>query len=287
MDIIRFLFFPGLLFVTACGGLLLLLEGWLRAAFYGGRGFSLRAFAGGRAEAERWSPGELSSAALSLAAMGVAGVLLVGVKGDLLVLLLLFSAVEVLPFPILLAQGNEGAPYIPLLFRAAFPRLAALACIVVSVSLRFPAEFSPGLEGLRGEGAFGAVQLWNGTGFAFILASLVCSAIAFLLVLMGRPSCGNPGAGEGFELPGFYSLAAEGSHRAVSLFLFIVLFLGYPWEGWTALLLWSAAALGTAASAAVLRAWAEGRGRAFIRRLQAAALLLALLSIAFAFTAVA
>ena len=38
MDMIKLLFFPGLLFLAACGVLLLFLEGWLQVAFLGGRG---------------------------------------------------------------------------------------------------------------------------------------------------------------------------------------------------------------------------------------------------------
>lgn len=286
-DILRFLFFPGLLFMVFCGYLVLLLEGRLRVALYGGGGTRLRTLTGAGAEMDTSSPGELAAVVLSLAGMGVAGILLVGVKGDLFALLLLFSAVEILPLFLAAAVGAEEALRAPLLFRTAFFRLAALACVMLSISLRFPAVFSPGLETFRGEGAFNAVQLWSGVDFALILASLVCAAIAFFVFLLGHSACGvRYEAGETGQLKGFYCLAAEGSQRAVSLLFFAILFLGYPWEGGMGMLLWSAAALGTAVFFTVVRAWLDGCDRVFLRKLQGAAPLFALLSLALAIAAV-
>lgn len=287
-DILRVVFFPGLIFMACCGGVLFLLEGRVKTVFYGGEAPRLRSLVSGGVGIEATSTGELVAMALSLAAMGVAGTLLVGVRGDLFALALLFMAVEVLPLFLAASGGAEASLRVPLLFQTAFWRMFAFACVMVSVSLRFPGEFSSGLETLRGEGAFNAVQLWNGKDFAFILASLVCAALALFVFLLGRPACGgNSMAGNAGVSAAFYSLAAEVSQRAVALLLFVVLFLGYPWEGGMALLAWSGAALGTALFATAARALLEGRDRVTLRRLQGAAALLGSLSIALAFVAVA
>jgi hypothetical protein len=224
---------------------------------------------------------------MALAAMGLSGVLLVGVRGDLLVLVLLFSAVEMLPLYLVAARGAEQALYVPLLFRTALCRMAVLLGVALSMSLRFPGVFSSGLDTLQGEGAPLAAQLWGGLGFAFITASLACAGLAYFLFLLGRPADARR---HGVEEPGspapFSAVAIEGPHRAASILLCVVLFLGYPWEGGRGLLLWSAAVMGTAISVTLLRAWAEGRGNVFVRRLQEAAAVLALLAIALAFAAV-
>jgi hypothetical protein len=287
MDILKLLFFPGLLFMAFCGYLVLFLEGRLHVVFYGGEGPRPLALGAGGEEAAVSSPGDLVAAAISLAALGVAGILLIDMKGDLFTLVLLFSAAEMLPLFLVAAGGGEETLHVPLHFRSAFYRMAVLICIAVSVSLRFPAAFSPGLETFRGESAFSAVQLWNGPDFGLIMASLVCAALSFGVTLLGRPACGRPSgpAGAG-AVGGFYSLAAEGAQRSVSLLAFVVLFLGYPWQGWTGLLVWVAAALGAAVLFTVMRAWLEGRGLLFTRKLQPAAMLLALLSLALAFAAV-
>jgi len=287
-DILKLLFFPGLLFMASCGYLLLFLEGRLRAVFFGGAVPHLYVPAARGIKKDATSPGDLLAAAFSLAAMGVAGIMLVGIKGDLFTLAVLFSAVEIVPLFVAAAGGGEEALLVPLLFKAGMLRMMALICIVVSVSLRFPTAFSPGLEALRGESAFNAVQLWSGLDFGLIMASLVCAAMAFLVVLLGRPACGERlKPGEAGAIQGSILSAGEGAQRAVSLLLFAVLFLGYPWEGWTGVLVWTGSALGTAALLTVLRAWLDGRDRLLLRRLQAAAAFLALLSLALAFAAVA
>jgi len=287
-DVLKLLFFPGLLFVASCGYLLLFLEGRLSALFYGGAGPRLHIPAAGGEKRDIATPGDLTAAAVSLAAMGVAGIMLIGIKGDFFTLVLLFSAVEIMPLFVAAAGGGEEALLVPLLFKAASLRMTALICVAVSVSLRFPAAFSPGLETLRGESAFNAVQLWSGPDFGLIMASLVCAVLAFLVVLLGRPACGERlRRGEAGATLGSMLIVGEGAQRAVSLLFFAVLFLGYPWEGWAGLLVWSGSALGAAALITVLRAWLEGRDRLLLRRLQVAAAFLALLSLAFAFAAVA
>ena len=286
MDILRVLFFPGLLFMALCGGFLLLLEGRLRSAFYGGEAPRLHSFAGMKEGDELSAAGELVAMAGSLAAMGVAGVMLVGVKGDLFALLLLLVAVEVVPLFLAVTTGVEESSRAPLQFQTAFLRMTAIACVVVSVSLRFPGDLASGLETFKGEGAFHAVQLWSGKDLAFILASLVCAALAMFVFLLGRPACGAVAGAGADRVRGLYALAAEGSERAVALLLFAVLFLGYPWEGGLGLLAWSGAALGTALLATAARAVLEGRDKVTLRRVQGAATLLALLSLALAFVAV-
>jgi hypothetical protein len=282
-DILRFLFFPGLLFMAFCGVAVLCVEARMNVLFFGGEGLGLRGAIAWRGDAGNVSPGELSAMALSLASMGLAGILLVGVRGDLFVLALLFSAVEMLPLFIASESSVEEVSRVPLFFRTAFARLAALFCVIIAVSIRFPAEFSAGLETFRGEGAFYAIQLWSGVDFGLILASLVCAAAAFLVFLLGRPAYG--GATTAGNSRYFYSLAAEGAERAAALLLLIVIFLGYPWDGWIGLLIWAAIALGTTLVLSAARAWLEGRDDVFTRRLQMAAPLLGLFSIALAFAA--
>lgn len=287
VDILKLLFFPGLFFVAVCGALLLFVEGWLQVAFYGGRGPRLRDAAAGEAVGDAPTAGELAALAVSLAAMGVCGVLLIGVRGDLFALTLLFSSVEILSLYLVAVRGAEQAMRVPLLFRTALSRMVTLLCVSLALSLRFPGVFSPGLETLRGEGAPRAVQLWGGPGLFFIAASMACAGIAYFLYLLGRPACAQSRVVEG-DIEPLYPHAAliEGPQRAVSLLLCMVLFLGYPWEGGTGMLLWAASALGTVMVATALRVWVEGHGSVLARRLQAAASPLALLSVALAFAAV-
>ncbi len=286
-DMLEFLFFPGLLFVAACGFLILRAEGRLLAAFYGVRGLRPRGMPLGEALKHLPSAGELTAAVLVMASMGLSGVLLVGARGDLFVLFLLFAAAEMLSLYLVAARGDEQALYVPLLFRTSLCRMTALLGIALSLSLRFPAAFSPGLDTLRGEGAPWAAQMWGGPGFAFITASLACAGLAYFLFLLGRPPLASRrGEGGAGGRGAVHPAMVEGPQRAAGFILCVVLFLGYPWEGWTGKLLWSAAALGVVAVVTLARAWLEGRGTVLARRLQEAAPLLALFSLAMAFSAV-
>jgi hypothetical protein len=273
--------------MALCGGAIIFVEGRARAALYGGEGPSLRAAVGGRMDEAASSLSELVVLVLSLAALGAAGYMLVEVKGDLFTLVLILSSVELLPLFLGAVSEGEEAAYIPMAFRTAFARLAALFCVAVCASLRFPGQLAAGLGTFRGEGAFGAVQLWKGLDFALILASLVLAALALFLFNLGRPSCGYL-----FEekargaIKGVYLLGAQGTQRAVTILLYIVLFLGYPWEGGMGVLLWSGAALGAAAVLTAARAWAEGRDRVTLRQWQGAGMLLAVLSLITALAAV-
>lgn len=286
LDVLRFLFFPGLLFLAVCGGALLYLEGRMRAALFGGEAPPLRPAWGGRLEGAAASLGELIVVTLSLAGMGAGGVMLVGRKGDLLSLALLFSAVEVLPF----ALGGEGggmeAARLPLLLRTSLLRLTSVLCVVLCVSLRFPGEFAPGLTTFDGEGAFNALQLWSGTEYALVLASLAAAALSVVLLNLGHPLVPRGRGGrDGGPLGGLYPLLARGSERAVFVLFALFVFLGYPWGGWLGSLLWSAAVLAALAFLTAARAWADGRDRVTLRRWQEAGFILAALSLALALAA--
>ncbi|MDD5666652.1 MAG: hypothetical protein PHS26_05000 [Actinomycetota bacterium] len=284
MDMIKLLFFPGLLFLAACGVLLLFLEGWLQVAFLGGRGPRPRDLA---AAGEAPSPGELASLVVPPLAMGICGVLLVGARGDLFALVLLFSSVEAASLYLVAAGGEDRASYVPLCFRTALCRVVALSCVALSLSLRFPGAFSSGLETLRGEGAPWAVQLWDGPGFPLVAASVACAGLSLLLFLLGRPAGTGRRAGkEDHSLAYPRAVIVEGPQRAAGLLLFVVVFLGYPWEGGTGKMLWAGSVLGFALLVTAARAWAEGRGGVLVRRLQGVAALIALLSVGLAFAAV-
>ena len=211
--------------------------------------------------------------------------MLVGMRGDLLTLALVFPAVELLP---LFAAGCGGAAEVaslPLALRTAFLRLSALFCVLLCVSLRFPGEFAPGLDILSGEGAFNALQLWGGVDYALMLAALASGALCLLILNLARA----PLAGEGKAGPlrSLHALLLQGMERAVSILLFVVLFLGYPWAGWLGKLLWSLAGLAAAVFITAGRAWAAGRDAASLRRWQGAGFLLATFSIAAAIAAAA
>ncbi len=276
------LIFPGVLSLAFCGAAALFLEGWLGAALYGGGGPRPRDLAGVELGGRAWPAGELAAAAAAAAAMGAAAVMLVGARGDLLALALLFPAAEMLPLAPLAARGLERSLHLPLLFRTALRRTLALSCLLLAVSLRLPGEFSPGIGRLREQGVLAAVRGWEGAGFAFAGAAMACAGIALLLILLGRPA-GAERRPRG-AVAAIYAAALEGPQRSVGLLLFVLLFLGYPRGGGGALL-WSAAALGTVVLLAAARAWVEGRGPLVVVRLQAAAAVASLFSLALAFAA--
>ena len=285
-DFFRFLLFPGLLFMVICGSVIAFLEGRVKTAIYGGEDAFLPPVTSGGLVGEGLSMGELLLLLLPLSAMGIAGFLLVGIKGDLLVLVLLLSAVELLPLSAAVRTGEERLGYIPLDFRLGFARLLIVFCMVITVSLRFKGEFAPALESLKGEGAFSAVQVWDGMGFGLILAALVCAAAAMFVYLIGRPSW-EPleEREERGTLRGILLLSSRWAELAAIVILFVVVFLGYPWEGRTRLLIWSGAVLGITVLVIAARAWAEGRTPATLRRWQQAGCAVALLSVVLALAA--
>jgi hypothetical protein len=284
-DILKVLFFPGLLFMALCGGLLAFLEGLIKAVFYGGKGPEWRLALGERAEGAAYSLGEIAIMVVSLASLGTAGYLLVWAKGDIFTLVLLLAVAELLPMIPRAGVTGEGA-YAPLVFRTALARLVALFSVGACVSLRFPGEYAAGLQTFKGEGSFSALQLWSGTDFALILAALIVAALALFLFTLGRPPWAYipEEAGQG-AIKEVYLQGAQGAERAVTILLSIILFLGYPWEGGMGILLWSAAALGAAAVLTAARAWAEGRDRATLRRWQEVGFILAVLSLIVALAA--
>jgi hypothetical protein len=285
-DILKVLFFPGLLFMALCGGLLAFLEGLFKAVFYGGKGPEWRLSLGKITEGAAYSLGEIIIMVVSLASLGMAGYLLVWAKGDLFTLILLLAAAELLPM--ILRAGVAGdMAYTPLVFRTASARLIALFSVGACVSLRFPVEYAAGLQTFKGEGAFNALQLWSGTGYALILAALIAAALALFIFNLGRPPWAYipEEAGQG-TIKEVYLRGAQGAERAVTMLLSIILFLGYPWEGGMGILTWSAAALGSAAVLTAARAWAEGRDRATLRRWQEVGFVLAVLALIVALAAV-
>jgi hypothetical protein len=285
-DIFKFLFFPGLLFMVFCGSVIAFLEGRVKTVIYGGEGPSLPPITSGGLVGEGLSMGELLLLILPLSAMGIAGILLVGIKGDLLVLVLLLSAVELLPLSAVVRAGGEGLGYTPLAFRLGFVRLLTVFCVVVTVSLRFSGEFTAALDSFKSEGAFSVLQVWDGLGFGLMLAALVCAAAAIFIYLVGRPSWELLEERETRgTLRGILLLTTRWAELAVIIILSVVVFLGYPWEGRTRLIIWSGAALGIAVAVIVARAWAEGRTPATLRRWQQAGCVLALLSLALALAA--
>jgi hypothetical protein len=285
-DIFKFLFFPGLFFMVICGSVIAFVEGRVKTAIYGGEGTFLPPVNSKGLAGEGLSMGELLLLLLPLSAMGMAGFLLVGIKGDLLLLVLLLSAVELLPLSTVIGKGEGGLGYVPLAFRLGFARLLAVFGMAITVSLRFQGEFTSALESFKGEGAFSAVQVWDGVGFGLMLAALVCAAAALFVYVICRPSWEPMQEREARgTLRGILLLGSGWAELAVVIILFVVIFLGYPWEGRTRLLIWSGAALGIAVLVAVVRAWAQGRTSATLRRWQQAGSLVALLSVALALAA--
>ncbi len=287
LEILRLLFFPGLLFMALCGRAVIYGEERLGAALYGGEAEPFLPAMGERSEAAA-SPAELVLLALSLSGMAAAGVMLVGMRGDLLALALIFPAAELLPLCLEAGGGVESLAFLPLAFRTRLARVAVVACVAVGVSLRFPGEFAPDLRLFAGEGSFSALKLWGGADYGLMLASLLAATAALLASVASSPGPAGARAqgGEGTTRAGFLYLAG-GMERAVSILVFVVLFLGYPWEGWLGIVEWSAAALGTALAVTAFRAWAGGRDAATLRRWQEAGFLAAVLSLVLALAAAA
>lgn len=287
LDVLRVLFFPGLIFMAACGYILFLVEGRLNAAFYGGRPPPLRPFALERSPGAGLPPGRIIAWVTALTAMGAAGVLLVGIKGDLLTLALLLSAAEILPIAVAARSGPERS-LLPLRLRGALARLISLFLVLVTVSLRFPGEFAAGLDGFRGEGCFNALQLWSGYESGLFLAALILAGAAFFFFHLEihpllTSSDSHP---PGFLERGFL-LLVESAERTAAVILFMVVFIGYPWEGAGGLAVWTGSALAIVTALVAARTWAGGRVPATLRRWRRAGSLMALLAITLALAAVA
>lgn len=282
VDTLKLLFFPGILFMAACGMAALFLEGSLARVVGGGKkGWAWRALLNRFRDASPPPAAEAVAALMPVAAMGVAGMFLVWVEGDLLSLVLMIGIAGVLPFVAVWPEDGGNAARAPLLFRASMARLLALACACVTVGMRYPGGFTAALEGFTGEGVFGAVRAWSGPAFALMLSAQVCAVAALFVFLLAHPAC----AVVARHAAGFSAAAAaiaEGSERAVTLLLFAVVCLGYPWKDMGGLAAWASAGLGMALVVALGRAWLEGRNEVFRRRALRAAPVLAALSLALA-----
>ena len=287
-DLLKVLFFPGLLFMAACGLVVLFAEHGLARALGAGEERAKSPLAGLTALPPSPTLGDAMASLLPAAAMGVAGVFLVWVEGNLLSLALMISATGLIPLVWIACSDTESAARVPLFFREAFARLLALACATVAVSLRYPGGFAPGLEGFTDQGALDAVRAWSGPGFALILSSQACAIGALFVFLLSRPpyrAAAERRGGEGV-IPAAAAIA-EWAERAVTLLLLALVCLGYPWKGAVGTLSWGASCLGIAAAATAGRAWLEGRDTVLRRRVLSVAPLLGMVSLALALAAAA
>ncbi len=286
-DVLKVMVFPGMVFMSACGIAVLLLESALARVVNGGEGSPWRAFIGLAEVASPLSPAQAVAALAPVAAMGLAGVMLVWAEGDLLSLVLLVSVPALLPLMAMTYGESDSTARVPLLFREALARLLALGCACVAASLRYPGVFAPELDGFAGEGIFGAVRVWSGPGYPVILSSQVCAAAALFFFLLGRPACGRAVAKSESRYAAVPAALAEGAERAVTMLLFTLVCIGYPWKGTGGTAAWVSASSGMALAATGVRAWLEGRNAVFRRRALWAAPALAAFSLALALAAAA
>ncbi|NPV59172.1 MAG: hypothetical protein HPY75_05860 [Actinobacteria bacterium] len=287
-DLLKVLFFPGLLFMASCGLVVLFAERGLARALGGGEEQTKSPLAGLTALPPSPSLGDAIAALLPAAAMGVAGVFLVWVEGDLLSLALMISVTGLIPLAWIACSDAESTARVPLFFREAFARLLALACAAVAVSLRYPGGFAPELEGFNAQGALDAVRAWSGPGFALILSSQACAVVALFVFLLGRPPYGSVARRRGSEVVITAPAAvAEWAERAVTVLLLALVCLGYPWKGAVGALSWGASCLGIATAATAGRAWLEVRDAVLRRRVLLVAPLLGMVSLALALAAAA
>jgi hypothetical protein len=282
VDILKVLIFPGLLFMAISGSLILLLEGSLRPLLYGGKSRALREVRSSiRLEYLPLEP--LVLTVVSLLSLGLAGVLLFEMKANLFIVVLLLSAFEFIPVFSQIGLSQRQIAQIPLAFRAAFIRMITLFLVIACVSLRSPGAFLPELNGFTHSGAFRMLGLWSGYRYGLILAGLVLGLLSLLIFDLGDPAYVYAVKEESPR--GIYLLMARGADRAITTLLFIFVFLGYPWEGWTGLAAWSGAVVGTIIALTIVRSWAQGRDRVSLRRWRSYAFLAALASLALALAA--
>lgn len=280
-DILRVLIFPGLLFMAMSGNILLLFEGRVRSALYGGA--SNPFLRGGVRQVEQLPLAQLLVMAISLTSLGAAGFMLVAMRGNLFMIVILLAAVELLPISLRAEGGQRQAAYIPIVFRGALIRIATLFLVATTVSLRYPGSFTSELETFREGSSFKAASLWSGYHHVLILAALVLGLLALLAFHLGRPAYTYLQDQEKRDaFSGAYFILAQGAQRAITILLFLIIFLGYPWMGWSGIGVWSGAALGIAGGLALMRAWSEGRDRVTLRRWQFMGIPLALTSLVIA-----
>ena len=156
----------------------------------------------------------------------------------------LFPSWETLPHERLSPSADTVGQRLAVLHRLAAPAAPTLRVVVTTVrSVVQP--MAPGLGTLRWGVAPWAVQLWDGPGFPLVAASVACAGLSLLLFLLGRPAGTGRRAGkEDHSLAYPRAVIVEGPQRAAGLLLFVVVFLGYPWEGGTGKMLWAGSVLG-------------------------------------------
>jgi hypothetical protein len=277
VDILKILIFPGLLFMAISGSLILLLEGGLSSLLYGGK-------SGVFPDKQLWRRPETLPltgqiiAAVSLMSLGLAGVLLIEMKTDLFIIVLLLSAAEMIAVFSRSALSPQQLALLPLMARAAILRMMTLFLVATAVSLRSPGSFIPQLDGFTHAGCFRALVLWSGYRYGLVVAGLILGLLALLIFDLGDPLytyiLKRPAPAR-IDL-----LLSRGAERAATTLLFVIIFLGYPWQHWTGLIAWSGSVLGTAIGLAVLRSWASGKDRVILRSWRYLGFFLALASLA-------
>ncbi len=281
LELLRLLFFPGLAFMLAAGGLLLFLERKAaelllgKTADGGGEGVA------GREPEEAWPPTGGFTLSASLLALAVGLVSLVGARGDLLVMGLLFVSAEALPLAAMReAGGRRENALLPLAFRTAFLRAASFLSILIAASLRYPGGPDISLRSLRGEHIFSSLALWEGPYRFAVSGGLGIAVLAAVLLTLGDPAWEA-----GIRLPaaGPERLAADSLRAGQRVFLaavFIVLFLGYPGAGNGGYPVWLPASLGWLLLGVLLRVGLSRSGRVGRRKVQWWATIPAFLSLA-------
>lgn len=196
----------------------------------------------------------------ALAALGVGGVLLVSVKGDLLLLALPFAAAEALPL-LLLRGAEEDLVYarLPIAFRSAFSRVATFISLALVVSFRFPGDFDPSLVSFRGDTVFAALGQWEGFYRLAAATALGFSAVSAWILVLGDPAWAGSfqprGESSGVGRLSFFARAAQ---RGFLLAVFLLVFLGYPGRENGGYVFWPLAVLGLTFLSVCLRGWLSG-----------------------------
>ncbi|OFW56297.1 MAG: hypothetical protein A2W01_01430 [Candidatus Solincola sediminis] len=284
VDILKILFFPGLLFMAISGSLLLLVEGGVRSLLWGGKNAAFLKV-GSHTASGALSLSRLITIIISLLSLGLAALLLIDGKGNIFTLILLLSAVDLIPLAGWIGTSQRRIAYLPVVLRASFIRMMTFFLVGVSVSLRSPDSFLANLDSYRDGGCFEMISRWNGYRYWLVLAALVLSLLALFLFDLGGPIYAFIAEEKVDVAKGISIFLARGAERALTVLAVIIIFLGYPWTGWTGIAAWSGAVFGAAVAMAAIRAAAGGRDRVTIRRWRSIGFLLALVSMAAAVTA--
>jgi hypothetical protein len=281
LDVLRLLFFPGLGTLLAGGSLLLFLDRKAAELILGGPadggGVGLEGQEGGWT----WSPQAGFFLSASLVALGLGVLSLIGARGNLLVLALLFASAEALPLAALREAGTwRGEAFLPLAFRTAFLRATTFLFLLAAASLRYPGGPDISLRSFQGEHLFASLALWEGPGRLAVAAALGAGAFSAVLLVLGDPGWENglilPGGGH----EGLTARCLRAAERGFLVAVFPVLFLGYPGEGNGGYTFWLPATLGWLLLSILLRAGFSRWGRVGRRKSQWWAAVPALLSLA-------